>query len=685
MLKAKISLKNSSFYFDKGYILGVDNLILQVSIGGTYMAWTDDVIEIFIDLIILCSVNFLSWKLSSKSLNRDRITSILRLYCWAGIFFLTKDLLEIFYPNPVLTAFFDILLVFLFTRWLQQYAKRKFGDFTALSACFILLAIVILTEMRIDLGGRNLLLLFPALFMYLHFIIKYIIMLFGQAASSKKDIASMPLLLGMSALYMVSRAVALYVIPSVEYFGNLLYWLMIIFIVFWHHCLETGRYSTRINLLNGEMLAIFEFIERAGNLAAGEIDAKALDSLLLHFTTFSMQKLNAAAAAMYMIDKTDRALIPKAVCGPYSLPFAVPKKVAANPLAYEEYSRNQKINIGETILGKSVYNRKSIFVPDASRDKDLRNHNTNEPQYISSLLAVPMIVGTEVLGIITLIKKTPDEFFTGNDLSFLETFSKYASQTVETFYSFSDLLARKKTEQEKNIAQDIQKGILPQSLPPLKNLSISVYRSTHKAVGGDYCECIRTKLDNMAFVICDVAGKSVMAATIKLCIHTTIHLAMSLGMEPAMAISMINKILCLNKEVNHYATLALVVYDPKSRNLSFSNASHHPLMIIRPKTNKMIQIDTAGLPTGIDADMTYEQKAMPLNTGDILVMYTDGLPEAENSEKERYGVERLKKVLIRNSASPVDYIKNAVISDMERFISAAVQNNAFSFLIAKIE
>jgi len=221
--------------------------------------------------------------------------------------------------------------------------------------------------------------------------------------------------------------------------------------------------------------------------------------------------------------------------------------------------------------------------------------------------------------------------------------------------------AREKIESELRIAREIQMGMIPHLFPPFPNLSqidLFAVLKPAKEVGGDLYDFFLLGDDKLCFAIGDVSGKGVPASLFMAVTRTLLRSVADKDGSPSGFVTSLNKSLSYNNESSMFVTFFVGVLDLHTGEIVYSNAGHNPPVIIRETgAVEMFELSKS-IPIGLFEDFTYTEATVKLNKGDKLFMYTDGITEAENCDKELYSPERLVEILRANvKASPIQMIK----------------------------
>jgi sigma-B regulation protein RsbU (phosphoserine phosphatase) len=246
------------------------------------------------------------------------------------------------------------------------------------------------------------------------------------------------------------------------------------------------------------------------------------------------------------------------------------------------------------------------------------------------------------------------------------------------------------------IARDIQGWLLPASPPAIPGLSIAFATRPANTVAGDYYDVFaratadspdpqKPKDPQFLFAVADVAGKSIPAALLMATFQASLK---TLSATPTSLTDLVlgmNRYACSNSQNGRrFTTAFLAQYTPETRRLTFVNAGHNAPMLLRASgTQIMERLSDGGLPLGIMPDAAYESREVELNPGDWLLIFTDGLVEAENQRQEEFGEVRLAQLLQSNAnTNPQDLLRRIMI-DLDYFVGATPQHDDVTCLLVK--
>ncbi len=240
------------------------------------------------------------------------------------------------------------------------------------------------------------------------------------------------------------------------------------------------------------------------------------------------------------------------------------------------------------------------------------------------------------------------------------------------------------------IAREIQTWLLPGTPPQIPGLTIAYATRPANTVAGDYYDVFprpgRTIEENrVVLAVADVAGKSIPAAMLMATFQASLKtLSTAQVALPELAANM-NKYACSNSQGGlRFTTAFLAEYDPVTRTLHYINAGHNN-PILRRANGQVERLDVGGLPFGILPETKYESATLTLAPGDWLVIFTDGLIEAENARQDDYGEARLLKAIdTYASTTPADMLKR-LMAEVDLFVGATPQHDDVTCMWLKAE
>lgn len=294
----------------------------------------------------------------------------------------------------------------------------------------------------------------------------------------------------------------------------------------------------------------------------------------------------------------------------------------------------------------------------------------------------PLVVKEKQLGVIYVIEDK-------NKLIDLdeETISALVIQVsiaINNAQIYSELIVKERISNELDVASRIQKKILPADVDEIFGLEIAQYFEPAKEIGGDYYDY--TILDDNVFsiTIADVSGKGVPAAFLMALGRSVLKtLTLTGDFAPNENLNELNKIIYSDITEDMFITMMHSKYNKENKTLYYSNAGHNPLVVYRASTDSIELHTVKGVAIGFLEEYKYRQGEIQLNKGDIVIFYTDGITEAENSNKEMFGLERLKEVIYNNKNKSPKELRKVILESINRFRKDYEQTDDLTFVILK--
>lgn len=220
---------------------------------------------------------------------------------------------------------------------------------------------------------------------------------------------------------------------------------------------------------------------------------------------------------------------------------------------------------------------------------------------------------------------------------------------------------------EVELAAGVQRMFLPISRPSIPGLEIAGMMQPVRGVGGDYYDYIPVNGHTIQVVIADVAGKGVPAALLMSATAAAVQLEVSEKRNMLEVVNRLNNGIHSVSDGNRYVTLVLGDIDAISRSFRYVNCGHNPALFFQAKTRDVVPMNSSCFPVGMFDSVTCEINRAELAVGDILVLYTDGITEAENSQGEEFGMERLSAVIRRDSSLAAEELMDNIFQSAEDF------------------
>ncbi len=213
-----------------------------------------------------------------------------------------------------------------------------------------------------------------------------------------------------------------------------------------------------------------------------------------------------------------------------------------------------------------------------------------------------------------------------------------------------ELVDRIRVRDELEVARALQRDLLPRATPALPGWEIAHSYRTANEVGGDYYDFVPLADGRVAVVIGDASGHGMASGLLMAIANATLKLAIDLDPAPARVLALLNRVMCRTGDLRSFMTLFYGVLDPATGRLEYASAGH-PFPLLRHADGTVVELGRGGLPLGIRQEIEIATDATELAPGDVLALYTDGLPEAINRPGTAFGYERLQALVAAGGAA----------------------------------
>jgi serine phosphatase RsbU (regulator of sigma subunit)/anti-sigma regulatory factor (Ser/Thr protein kinase)/transposase len=252
-----------------------------------------------------------------------------------------------------------------------------------------------------------------------------------------------------------------------------------------------------------------------------------------------------------------------------------------------------------------------------------------------------------------------------------------------------DEVEKERIRKEMQVAQEIQQTLLPKQFPEIEGYDIATIYRAAKDVGGDYFDFVWIDEDTLGIIVADVSGKGVPGSLVMTMIRTAMRLEARGNKSAVDILSRVNEFITDDVKRGMFITIFLVVLDSKNRTISFASAGHNPMILYRQEENKTYFLNPRGIPVGINLpegmsfEDTISSESVKLKKDDILVIYTDGITEAMNPEREQYGMERFLRFTKEHARLTPDEFTEKLDEDILSFTNGAEQNDDITLVAIK--
>lgn len=426
-----------------------------------------------------------------------------------------------------------------------------------------------------------------------------------------------------------------------------------------------------LDRLREERQVIIDFLHRsADDIGSGANREK------IYKRTVRATALSCGAMSACVYEKTaDGKLVAKACEGlfpPQTKRIGRHKNDELRAKYIENALMAETIEPNEGILGEVAASGRSVLIKDALKDPRIIKHD-DESLKIRSFMVVPLIFRGQLSGVLAVANPISGRAFTDTEFSLAKSLGEQCALALQNAEAVSALLMRNKLEFDLRLASSIQRYLLPENLPQTDSLEFAVKYLPQQLIGGDFYDFFKLPHGKIGVVIGDVSGKGIPAAILMALCQTKLrYIAMS-GKSPAQTLCLLNSEMVHAMRSDMFITIIYLVIDPESGEAKFARAGHEPPLLARADSGEAAQpLKSSGMALGMVSeelfDEVMEDASFKMNSGDVLVLYTDGLTEAANPEGGEFTAKKLAQTISTLRSRNANDLNDEIIKSVESFM-----------------
>jgi phosphoserine phosphatase RsbU/P len=336
-------------------------------------------------------------------------------------------------------------------------------------------------------------------------------------------------------------------------------------------------------------------------------------------------------------------------------------------IAGELEGREIRLPMGRGIAGTVAATGEHVLLHDAYADDRFdRSHDQRSGYRTRSMLCVPIKNRDgRIVGVLQLLNKIKGSFGE-KDLRFLDSISDHMAIAMENATLHLELVEKHRMERELQLGREIQSRLFPAPPRDVPGVELAATSLPCYEVGGDYYDFLDLPNGDLGLAIGDVSGKGVAAALIMSSIQAALRIAAPIENDLSMLMTRLNALIYASAEGKKYVTFFFGRLSPSTGELRYVNAGHNPPFVLSAG-GRVDMLDATGKPVGILPDSQFEERTVVLDPGSILLLYTDGLNEAENPGRDEFGMERLEALLRDFSSQSLQTMPGRMIAAITAF------------------
>jgi len=239
-------------------------------------------------------------------------------------------------------------------------------------------------------------------------------------------------------------------------------------------------------------------------------------------------------------------------------------------------------------------------------------------------------------------------------------------------------------QNELGVARKMQQSILPTTFPTKKEFDLYASMVPARSVGGDFFDIYEFIDGRVGVVIADVSDKGVPAAMFMMASRTLLKACAATSASPSSVLKQVNAMLAEDNDAMTFVTLLYGIYDPSTKELVYSNGGHNPPVIVKPDLSIELLEATGGIALGVTEEFEYRENTVALESGSMIVFYTDGVSEAEKSDSELFEMDRFCQIFREGTFGDAKEVTDTVFSSVKKFVGDSPQSDDITCLVLRV-
>jgi sigma-B regulation protein RsbU (phosphoserine phosphatase) len=345
-----------------------------------------------------------------------------------------------------------------------------------------------------------------------------------------------------------------------------------------------------------------------------------------------------------------------------------------------------QFQVSRSVVERVAHEGQAVLTSDAQADDRFRMRASVMSLGLRSILCVPLALKDKVLGVVYVDNRLQRGLFVEDDLELLSAIASSAAVAIENARLYRVAVEKGRMERELQMARELQSSLLPRETPQVAGWEFATLWKPAREVAGDYYDFIPGHGGQLGLVIGDVSDKGMHSALFMALTRSIVRASVSHAPTPVEGIVNANRLICGDSTGGMFVTLFYVLLRPEAGEVTYVNAGHNPPLLYRQSSaeqESLKELMPTGTALGILEDFPFEQRTVCLEPGDCIVLYTDGVTDATRVDRKRFGMERLRQVVLRNVPSTATEMVTALEDAVGEFADAAAQFDDMAIVVVK--
>jgi phosphoserine phosphatase RsbU/P len=433
-----------------------------------------------------------------------------------------------------------------------------------------------------------------------------------------------------------------------------------------------------------EETLVFDFLHGLGEAFRETIRPNDLHRLIVEGAT---RILDAHGGALYLTDRTGMKLVPAYIskgCPPLvDVPPHILQQAVVAPIALDSYLQLRPLMVGEGLLGRAWQTGQPVYLNEFSEAPELAKLR-DSALATGSVMIAPLLYGKQNLGLLALGNRATGAPFSQSDFVVFKSIAEQSAFALYNAIIYSEANEKKRLDHDLEIARDIQRILLPAEAPGINGFEISGVNVPARQVSGDYFDYIKVDEERLGVAIADVSGKGVPASLIMAICRSVLRSQAAQNASPADVLRKVNRQLYPDIKEDMFISMAYLILDHVRASITLSRAGHDAPILYKKSSGTVSAIKPPGMVLGIDSGSVFDRITGDFNVAlerdDCLVLYTDGVTEALDSDGNEFGMDRMIQSVRASAVRGASAVVSRVVEDVKAFAGAQPQHDDITLI-----
>ncbi len=449
---------------------------------------------------------------------------------------------------------------------------------------------------------------------------------------------------------------------------------------------EADQHAEDKQLVLQEKQIVVDFMHSMVESLGENLSREALLQRIVHAAILSTGALSACLFERTPRD-TMRGVAVEGLFPPHRpLPDSMRQKATTRARFLEQILRSEEFPAAEGVVGRVAHSGQAVFIADATKDERVPKHD-DPALKVSSLIAAPVVFRGEFYGVLCVVNPADGLPFNESDFSLVCSLAEQAGMAVHNQSLLRFQIEKRQLDLDLALASSIQQLLLPAEAPLIPGLALDARYRAAQQVSGDLYDLIPLPDGRLGVAVADVSGKGIAASLLMAICRTNLRQFALRNDSPAAVLAEVNRAMGGEIRQGMYITMIYAIVDPARDEICYARAGHELPLLLRGNAaggNRAEFLASEGMPVGLVPDEIFRpvlaEERIGFASGDVFVLYTDGLTEAPNEAGQEFSGARLAAAVCNLGGLLPSAINDGILERVVRFTAREQAHDDFTLV-----